>query len=135
MHREAPSAGTLIRRYTCRGYVQLGTALCRRVYFSPEPPPVISLTASGFFDRLIEMLKKVQFPVPIFINREGKWFIAECPVLNLATQGKTEKEARENMKELLQDYLRDEDTPKDFLRQFYSRTLTYIPVAIPANLL
>lgn len=81
------------------------------------------------------MLKNIQFPVPIFINREGKWFIAECPSLNLATQGKTEKEVRENMKELLQDYLRDEDTPKNFLRQFHSPTLTYIPIAVPVNLL
>ena len=81
------------------------------------------------------MFKTIQFPVPIFINREGKWFVAECPVLDLATQGKTEKEVRGNMKELLQDYLRDADTPKDFLKQYYSPTLTYILVAVPANLL
>lgn len=81
------------------------------------------------------MHKNIQFPVPIFINREGKWFVAECPILNLATQGRTEKEVKENMKDLLVDYLRDEDTPKNFLKQFQSPTLTYIPVAVPANLL
>ena len=81
------------------------------------------------------MVKNIQFPVPLFINREGKWFVAECPLLNLATQGKTEKEVRENMKELLQDYLQDADTPKDFLKQYYPPILTYIPVAVPTSLL
>jgi len=33
------------------------------------------------------MKKLIQFPFPIFITKEGKWFVAECPVLGIATQG------------------------------------------------
>jgi len=33
--------------------------------------------------------------LPIILGKEGKWYIASCPVLDIATQGKTEKEARE----------------------------------------
>lgn len=81
------------------------------------------------------MSKIVQYPIPIFIGQEGKWFVAECPLLNVATQGKTEKEVKENMKELLKDYLRDPDTSKDFLRRFRSPSLTYISVPVPSRLL
>ena len=81
------------------------------------------------------MSKTIQFPIPIFINREGKWLVAECPILNLATQGKTEREVKSNMSELIQDYLRDPDTPKGVFKQFRSPTLTYIPVPVPSSLL
>ena len=81
------------------------------------------------------MPQTVQFSIPIFINREGKWFVAECPLLNVATQGRTEKEVKENMKNLLWDYLRDADTPKEFLKQLNSPSLTYISVPGPSHLL
>ena len=42
-------------------------------------------------------------PLPIVVAREGKWFVASCPSLKLATQGKTEKEARENMEDLIRE--------------------------------
>jgi predicted RNase H-like HicB family nuclease len=77
----------------------------------------------------------IQFPIPIFINREGKWFVAECPLLNVATQGRTEKEVRENMKDILQEYLRDIGTPKEFLKKLNSPSLTYVSVPVPSRLL
>jgi len=48
-------------------------------------------------------------PLPVIITKEGKWFVACCPILDLATQGKTEKEVKENMKDLIDDYLSDPD--------------------------
>ena len=30
--------------------------------------------------------------VPIFITKEGEWFVACCPMLDIATQGRTEEE-------------------------------------------
>jgi predicted RNase H-like HicB family nuclease len=54
----------------------------------------------------------VKVPFPIIIAKEGKWFVASCPLLDVATQGKTEKEVKENMVDLINDYLSDPDTPK-----------------------
>ena len=54
----------------------------------------------------------VQVPLPILITKENKWFVASCPLLDIATQGKTEKEVKENMAELITEYLSDPDTAK-----------------------
>lgn len=51
-------------------------------------------------------------PFPVVITKENKWFVAVCPLLDIATQGKTEKEVKENMADLINDYLCDPDTPK-----------------------
>ncbi len=54
----------------------------------------------------------VQLPFPIIIAREGKWFVASCPLLDIATQGKSEEEVKANMANLIDAYLSDPDTPK-----------------------
>jgi len=81
------------------------------------------------------MKKQVQFPFPVFIATEGKWFVAECPILNIATQGKTEMDVKKNMKNLIEEYLNDPDTSKDQLRQVGSSSLSYIPVQVAGELL
>lgn len=43
----------------------------------------------------------------IVFGREGKWFVAACPPLDIATQGKTEKELKENIAELIEEYFKD----------------------------
>lgn len=50
--------------------------------------------------------------LPIIVMKEGKWFVASCPPLDIATQGETEQEVRENMEDLIDEYLNDEDTQK-----------------------
>ena len=49
----------------------------------------------------------VQIPLPVLITKEDKWFVASCPILDIATQGKTEKEVKENMADLINEYLSD----------------------------
>lgn len=49
---------------------------------------------------------------PIIVAKEGKWLVASCPLLDIATQGKSEEEIKENMADLIKDYLSDPDTPK-----------------------
>jgi predicted RNase H-like HicB family nuclease len=49
---------------------------------------------------------------PIIIAKEGKWFVAACPLLDTTTQGKTEEEVKANMADLIEDYLKDPDMPK-----------------------
>lgn len=76
-----------------------------------------------------------QVPLPILITREKKWFVASCPLLDIATQGKTEKEVKENMAELINEYLSDPDTTKPSLEDLMSLSLTNIPVKIPEGVL
>jgi predicted RNase H-like HicB family nuclease len=80
-------------------------------------------------------MDKIQYPFPVFIMKEGRWFVAECPILNIATQGRTEKEVKANMKDLIKEYHADPDTPKKQLKEISSPTLTFIPLAVPKKIL
>ncbi len=57
-------------------------------------------------------MREINIPLPIVITKEGDWFVASCPVLDIATQGKTEVELKENMRDIIPDYLTDPDTQK-----------------------
>lgn len=57
----------------------------------------------------------VELPFPVIISKEGNWFVASCPLLDIATQGKFEDEVKENMVDLINDYLCDPDTAKPSL--------------------
>lgn len=45
----------------------------------------------------------IQLPFPIIIAKEGKWFVASCPLLDIATQGLSEAEVKENMADLMKE--------------------------------
>ena len=77
----------------------------------------------------------VQVPLPILITKENKWFVASCPILDIATQGKTEKEVKENMADLINEYLSDPDTTKPSLEDLMSLSLTNILVKVPEGVL
>ena len=77
----------------------------------------------------------VQIPLPIVITREKRWFVASCPVLDIATQGKTEREVKENMAELITEYLSDPDTSKPSFDDLLSYSLANIAVKIPEGVL
>jgi predicted RNase H-like HicB family nuclease len=77
----------------------------------------------------------IQLPFPVIIAREGKWFVASCPLLDIATQGKSEAEVKENMVDLINDYLCDPDTAKPSLEDLMSLSLTNIPVKVPEGVL
>ncbi len=50
--------------------------------------------------------------LPVLISKEKKWFVACCPMLDIATQGRTEEEVKENMVDLIEEYMEDPDTQK-----------------------
>jgi predicted RNase H-like HicB family nuclease len=77
----------------------------------------------------------IQVPVPILLTKEGKWFVASSPIIDVATQGRTEKEVKENLADLINEYLRDPDTRKPSLEQLMSLSLANIPVRIPESVL
>ena len=78
------------------------------------------------------MKKNIPIPLPIITSKEGKWFVAGCPLLDIATQGKTEKEVKENMEELINEYFSDPDTPKPKIKTMMttSISITNIPIDI-----
>ena len=44
---------------------------------------------------------QIEFKFPLKITKKRKWYVASCPVLDVASQGETEKKARENLFEAL----------------------------------
>ena len=77
----------------------------------------------------------VQVPLPIIIGKENRWFVASCPLLDIATQGRTEKEAKENMADLISEYLNDPDAQKPSMEDLMSLSLTNIAVKVPEEIL
>jgi len=69
---------------------------------------------------------------PVLISKEGKWFVACCPILDIATQGRSGEEVKENMVDLIQEYMEDPDTQKPDWETIMSTSLTLasIPVKI-----
>ena len=47
----------------------------------------------------------VQLPVELSKTDDDKWFIASCPVLDVCSQGKTEKKATQNLTDALTLFL------------------------------
>jgi len=43
------------------------------------------------------------------VSKEGKWYVAHCPELEITSQGKTVELALENLREAIELYLKDED--------------------------
>ena len=43
------------------------------------------------------------------VTGEGKFYVSECPELGIASQGLSQEEALENLKEAIGLYLEDED--------------------------
>jgi predicted RNase H-like HicB family nuclease len=77
----------------------------------------------------------IALPFPIIIAKEGKWFVASCPLLDIATQGKSEAEVKANMVDLVNDYLNDPDTAKPSIEDLMSLSLTNIAVNVPKGVL
>ena len=77
----------------------------------------------------------MEIPLPIVISKEGKWFVASCPILDIGTQGKTEEEVKKNMEDLVNEYFRDPNTPKFQLKSLMSVSLTNIPIDIPEGVI
>ena len=77
----------------------------------------------------------VRIPFPVVIAREGKWFVAACPVLDVATQGKSEEEVRENISDLITQYMTDPDTLKPNLEQLQSVSLSNVNVTLPEGVI
>ena len=52
----------------------------------------------------------MKFTFTTAIHKEGKWFVAQCVELGVASQGLTAAEAKKNLKEAVELYLEDVPT-------------------------
>ncbi len=77
----------------------------------------------------------LQVPFPILFAKENNWFVASCPILDITTQAKTEEEAKENIANLINDYINDPNTTKPSLEDLTSLSLKYIPITMPKTIL
>jgi len=74
--------------------------------------------------------KVLPVSLPVMISKEGKWFVAACPLLDIATQGRTEKEVKENMQDLIKEFFADPDTKKPTLEEISSASLSLMNVSV-----
>ena len=51
------------------------------------------------------MQTTIEFKLPFKIKKNDSWYISSCPILDIHSQGKTEKKARENLYEALSLFL------------------------------
>ena len=68
--------------------------------------------------------------LPIILGKEGRWFVASCPILDIATQGRSEKEVKENLQDLIKLYLNDSDTHKPNFLKIQFPSLSYLEVSL-----
>ena len=74
--------------------------------------------------------EKFSVPLSIVVSREGKWFVASCPILDIATQGETEEEVKDNIKDLIQEYFKDPDTKKPNFQDLMSSSVSVFNLAV-----
>jgi predicted RNase H-like HicB family nuclease len=64
------------------------------------------------------------------IQQEGKWFVALCPELDVASQGKTIEEARGNLAEAVELFL-EAASPSELRERLHKATyVTQVEVAV-----
>ncbi len=54
------------------------------------------------------------------VEKEDEWYVALCPELDVASQGKTVEEALKNLREAVELYLEDEDVQKELRGKKFS---------------
>ena len=70
--------------------------------------------------QVLHQAKSAEYTLPLEISREGKWFIAQCPALDLVAQGKTAAKAVRAMSDAVDLFLkelRDMGTLEDVLAE------------------
>lgn len=78
----------------------------------------------------MHLKEKISVPLSVVISREGKWYVASCPILDIATQGKTEKDVRENMEDLIEEYFQDPDTSKPSIKTMMTSSVSVINIPV-----
>ena len=64
------------------------------------------------------------------IEKEGRWFIAQCPELDIASQGKSVKEAQQNLREAVELFFRHA-SPSEIANRLKSEVIVTQMVVSP----
>ena len=75
-------------------------------------------------------MKKNRRQLTAIIEREGDGYVALCPELDIASQGETIEQARENLREALELFF-EAASPSEVKRRLHSEVyVTHIEIAI-----
>ncbi len=74
------------------------------------------------------MKKSRQFTA--IIQQEGKWFVAVCPELDVASQGKTVEDARRNLTEAVELFIEEASAAEVRERLHKTTYVTQVEVAV-----
>ena len=84
------------------------------------------------FEGVLSLVSNVKSPNRLFsalVEKEDDWFVATCPELEIASQGKSVEDALSNLREAVFLYVEDEDVQKALARKkFTSPLVTMISV-------
>ena len=83
-----------------------------------------------------EYLKSVgKIPFPIVTLKENDWIIANTPLIDVSAQGKTEKEAVDNLIAMIDDYMSDPYTKKPKVETIINMEVGVktIPIKLPIS--
>ena len=73
---------------------------------------------------------EMKYALPIIISKDGKWYVASCPLLDIATQGKTEGEVKKSIRALINEYMKDPDTKKPNMDSLMEFSLVTVPITV-----
>lgn len=68
--------------------------------------------------------------MPVIITKENEWYVGSCPLLEIATQGKTEEEVKENLKDLIEEYMEDPDTKKPDIKTIINASISVTNILV-----
>jgi len=91
----------------------------------------LPLQAREIIKSNLESITTVRFPIITF--QENNWILATTPLIDLCAQGKTEEEAIENLKAMIDDYMQDPDTQKPEIKTIINMqiSLRNVPMKLP----
>ncbi len=106
----------------------------KRILDEIEKNPNMKLLPPQVRENIRESLKDVtRVNFPIITLKEGGWFVAHTPLIDVSAQGKTEEDAVENLKAMIDDYMKDSDTEKPSVKTIVKMEigLKEIPMKLP----
>ena len=62
-------------------------------------------------NKILSSQKSIKNGINAIVWQEGKWFVAKCLEIELASQGKNQKEALKNLEEAMDLYFSEEKVP------------------------
>ncbi|MBZ2165499.1 hypothetical protein [Methanobacterium spitsbergense] len=71
--------------------------------------------------------------LPVSVREKGVFYVAECPVFHLSSEGQTFKEALKNIKNDLETFLDDEKVQKEYkevIKDYSIRDIEIVDVVV-----